>query len=60
MFVVTEREGAAPANDDSDQPDNITEIIKEVVHKRFTRAHDGGATGLTDIKECKMEHDHKT
>ena len=55
MFVVTEREGVAPANDE-----NLTQIVKEVIYKRFSGARGGGGPGLTDIKECKMEHDHKT
>ena len=56
MFVVTEREGVAAPNDE----ENLTQIVKEVVHKRFSGARGGSGLGLTDIKECKMEHDHKT
>jgi len=59
MFEVkeVERKGAAPGEEDVDA--EPTDLVREVVHKRFRAALDG-EPGLTDIGECRMDHDHKT
>jgi len=59
MFEVSVPLSSRPAaNEDGET--NQREIVKEVIYKHFGGAHDGIGAGLTDIKECKMEHDHKT